>query len=293
MLNEREDFELIKNFQSTRDPQIREAIIMRYVNLIHFVLGRLGISQTTSVDYEDFVNEGVLGLIEAVDRYDPVHGTQFSTYATLRVRGRVLDYLRSSDWMPRAARRRTRAAQEATQQLWGELGRAPTDDELAGRLEIDLPTLHQTLSDAGRVIFSIDSLSTTDSDDELSLHDVLADESQPNPSNLFEEDSLKEQMAAALHQLTERERQILSLYYFEELTLKEIGEVLGVSESRVSQLHTRTVMNLKAILTQETDQKPTVPASQSPERNRKHAEKRNNLSTRPANLPHPAPVNVP
>ncbi|MCB9134634.1 MAG: FliA/WhiG family RNA polymerase sigma factor [Anaerolineales bacterium] len=251
MIPSPDDSALLANYLATHDPQLREAIIIRYVNLIHFVLGRLGISQATSVDYEDFVNQGVLGLIEAVDRYDPAHGTQFSTYATVRVRGHILDYLRSSDWMPRTARRRTRAVQEATQTLWGELGRAPTDNELAGHLQLDLPTLQQTLADAGRVIFSMDALSSADSEDDLSLHDVLADENQPDPSEQLEEGDLKSRMMSVLRQLTERERQILSLYYYEELTLKEIGEVLGVTESRVSQLHTRTVMNLKALLTQE------------------------------------------
>lgn len=251
MLTPPDDSTLLATYLATHDPQLREAIIMRYVNLIHFVLGRLGISQATSVDYEDFVNQGVLGLIEAVDRYDPAHGTQFSTYATVRVRGHILDYLRSSDWMPRTARRRTRAVQEATQTLWGELGRAPTEDELAGHLQLDLPALQQTLADAGRVIFSMDSLSSSDNEDDLSLHDVLADENQPDPSEQLEEGDLKTQMMSALRQLTERERQILSLYYYEELTLKEIGEVLGVTESRVSQLHARTVMNLRALLAQD------------------------------------------
>jgi RNA polymerase sigma factor for flagellar operon FliA len=249
-----DDSTLLANYLATHDPQYREAIILRYVNLIHFVLGRLGISQATSVDYEDFVNQGVLGLIEAVDRFDPAHGTQFSTYATVRVRGHILDYLRSSDWMPRTARHRTRAVQAATQQLWGELGRAPTEGELAGHLQLDLPALQQTLADAGRVIFSMDALATSDSEDDLSLHDVLADENQPDPSEQLEEGDLKSQMMSALRQLTERERQILSLYYYEELTLKEIGEILGVTESRVSQLHARTVMNLKALLTQDTPQ---------------------------------------
>lgn len=258
MLTHPDDSTLLANYLATHDPQMREAIIMRYVNLIHFVLGRLGISQATSVDYEDFVNQGVLGLIEAVDRFDPTHGTQFSTYATVRVRGHILDYLRSSDWMPRTARRRTRAVQEATQTLWGELGRAPTEDELAGHLQLDLSTLQQTLADAGRVIFSMDSLSTSDNEDDLSLHDVLADENQPDPSEQLEEGDLKGRMMSALRQLTERERQILSLYYYEELTLKEIGEVLGVTESRVSQLHARTVMNLKALLTQDAPQIPPV-----------------------------------
>ncbi len=153
-----EDAELIRNFLANREPALREELILRYVPLVYFVLSRLGLSRALGQDYEDAASQGLMGLIEAVDHYDPAYGTQFSTYATLRVRGRVLDHLRSLDWLSRSARRRTRIVQEATNELWNRLERSPSDEELADYLKIDLPTLQKALVDASHVIFSLDTM---------------------------------------------------------------------------------------------------------------------------------------
>jgi RNA polymerase sigma factor for flagellar operon FliA len=201
-------------------------------------------------DYEDAASQGLIGLIEAIERYDPSFGTQFSTYATLRIRGRVLDHLRSLDWLSRTARKRARSVQQALTYLWGELHRAPTNDELASYLGMNQATLQKALVDATHVIISMDSDLTNDGDCETSLHDVLADESQSNPAEQFEENELKEHLIKAIKELNERQQILLSLYYYEDLTLKEIGAVLSVSESRVCQLHARAVMDLKYIIAQ-------------------------------------------
>lgn len=243
-----DDAEQLARFVASRDPALREAVILRYVPLVHFVLNRLGLSPALGADYEDLAGYGLLGLIEAVDRYDPGHGTQFSTYATLRIRGRVLDQLRARDWLSRAARRRARETQAAMTRLWGELGRAPTDEELAAHLQLELDQLRRALADASHVILSLDAVGDQD-DDDASLHEILADPNQADPDELTAEQDLRAQMLKAVRGLPEREQLVLSLYYYEELTLKEIGVVLDLSESRVCQLHARAVLSLRAQLT--------------------------------------------
>lgn len=241
-----DDAELWARFLANRDAEAREALILRYVPLVHYVLNRLGLA-APGAEYEDLVSQGLLGLIDAIDRYDPAHGTQFSTYATLRVRGRILDSLRAQDWLSRSARRRARQVQAALNDLWATLHRAPSDEELAERLKMDLGELRQSLVEAGRVIISLDS-AETDEAEESRLHERLADERQPNPAEAADEQDLRRQLASHLLALPEREQLVLSLYYHDELTLKEIGAVLDLSESRVCQLHARAVLSLRAAL---------------------------------------------
>lgn len=249
--NRREDdAELWTKFLASRDQALREALVLRYVPLVHFVLNRLGLSPALGPDYEDLASQGLLGLIDAVDRYDPSHGTQFSTYATLRVRGQILDQLRALDWLSRSARRRTREVQNATTALWGQYQRAPTDEELATHLNVKLDELRHTLVEANHVIISLDADSDADSE-EVSLHELLADEDHQenaDPSETWGEKDLHAGLAEMIKTLPEREQMILSLYYYEELTLKEIGKVLDLSESRVCQLHARAMLNLRAQL---------------------------------------------
>ena len=249
-----DDAELWTKFLANRDPALRENLIMRYVPLVHFVLHRLGLSPAIGPDYEDLASQGLLGLIDAVDRYDPAHGTQFSTYATLRVRGQVLDQLRAFDWLSRSARRRTREVQNAISVLWGQFQRPPTDEELAAHLNLDLAKLRQALVEADHVILSLDADNDADTE-EVSLHELLADEEHEDnadPSETWNKSDLRASLAEMIKSLPEREQLILSLYYYEDLTLKEIGKVLDLSESRVCQLHARAMLSLRAQLTSQS-----------------------------------------
>ncbi len=250
MVTFNDEAELFEKFLESRDPELREQIIIQYVPLVHYVLGRFGISQGTSTEYEDLVSQGLLGLISAVDRFNPAFGTRFSTYATVRIRGMVQDHLRNMDWLSRSARRRTRRVQEAINALWGQLQRAPTEEELAEYMQVDIAEVYQGLQDSSRVIVSLDSVFDSTGDEETSLYDRLADENQPLPDENLDEKELHAAVVTALKALPERDQLILSLYYFEELTLKEIGAVLEVSESRISQLHGRAVLSLRMILRQ-------------------------------------------
>jgi RNA polymerase sigma factor for flagellar operon FliA len=210
----------------------------------------MGITQDMGSDYEDLAHQGLMGLIESVDNFDPEFNTSFSTYASLRIRGKILDYFRTSDWMPRSARKRVRLIQKTITTLWSENFREPTDDEIAARLGIKMEEVQQGLADSNRVLVSLDMMES-DQKGEGSLHEYLRDDNQENPAAVLEDQGLLDQMAGAIQNLSEREKLILSLYYNEELTFKQIGKVLNITESRVCQLHARAILNLKAMMQDE------------------------------------------
>lgn len=245
--------DILDEFLVTRSPELREKLVLRSVPLVHYLLGRMGVTQESGNDYEDLAHQGLLGLIEAIDHFDPKFGARFSTYASLRIRGKILDYLRTVDWMPRAARKRSRLIQKTISTLWSENLREPTENEIAVRLGINVEEIQEGLADSNRILVSLDIMtdSDQDGDGDGSMHEYLRDESQADPSEVMEAGSLVEQMTTAIQSLAERERLILSLYYNDQLTFKEIGKVLDITESRVCQLHARAIINLKAIMKNE------------------------------------------
>jgi len=242
--------EVLGEFILTRSPELREKVVLQSVPLVHYLLGRMGMGQEMGKDYEDLAHQGLIGLIEAVDHFDPDISARFSTYASLRIRGKILDYLRTSDWMPRTARKRTHLIQKTITTLWAENLREPTEEELATRIGTTVEDVQQGLADSNRVLVSLDTM-MDDRKAEDSLHDYLRDEDQADPAEVLEKESLIQEMADALQNLSEREKLILSLYYNDELTFKEIGNVLDVTESRVCQLHARAILNLKAMMNDE------------------------------------------
>ena len=246
-----EEQEMWALYQTTRNPAIREQLVLQSVPLVHYLLRRMGITPSLKSEYEDLVHQGLLGLIDAVDHYDLAYGTKFSTYAFTRVRGKILDYIRASDWMPRGARKRVRVIQKTMACLWNELQREPNDQDIAERMGVDIETIQQGMIDASRVLVSLDAEYDLTEDQEGGLLDILVDESQVPPAEQQGEHEQLDRLAHAIQSLEERQQLVLSLYYYEELTLKEIGQVLGVSESRVCQLHARAILNLKAAMSDE------------------------------------------
>lgn len=250
MDEQRPEVEVIEEFLANRTPELREELIMRYVSLIHFVLGRLGFSPYGGIEYEDLSSQGMIGLIDAVDHYDPAFGTRLSTYATLKIRSKVLDYLRDLDWLPRVARQKVRTMQTAMVELEHKLHRLPTDEELASHLNMGLDELSHIQVDSSRVIISLDETTNKmgSEDAESSMHEWLMDEQQENPSEAYEEKDMQARLVEAIKALPEREQMVLSLYYFDELTFKEIGKTLDISESRVCQIHGRAVVSLQSLM---------------------------------------------
>lgn len=248
MRQNKDDAQLIQEYQTTNNTEIRDDIVIRYIPLVHFVLGRLGLSKSMGPEYEDAASQGIIGLIESVDRFNYDYGTQFSTYATLRIRGKVIDYLRALDWLPRGARKRARLVQEAIDDLWEVHHRHPTDEEIAEYIDMPPGKVRQALIDYSHVVVSLDTNPSIYEDEEASFHELVADDSQVDPFELIEDADQKTLVIRSIHELPDRDQLILSLYYNDGLTFKEIGAVLDISESRVCQLHGRIVAKLKSTL---------------------------------------------
>jgi RNA polymerase sigma factor for flagellar operon FliA len=244
---------LIQEYLEKRDAKLREEVIVSLLPLIHFVLGRLGISKGTSQDYDDLAAQGILGLIEAVDRYDAKYNTKLSTFATLKIRGKILDTLREMDWLSRASRKKVRELQKATTELEMELKRTPTDEEVATYLQIDIEEYKKILGDASKSFLSLDEEINDAKDGLIDLKEIIRDEKQIDPSKLVESQNFQEEIILGIKELSTREQQILSLYYYEELTLKEIGQAMGISESRVSQVHGKAIIKLKKYVGRSND----------------------------------------
>ncbi len=251
MVSQLETVGILEEFFTSRSPELREKLVLQSVPLVHYLLGRMGITQERGTDYEDLAHQGLMGLIEAVDHFDPKFNTKFSTYASLRIRGKIMDYLRTTDWMPRSARKRSRLIQKSIASLWSENFREPTEEEIAAFMGTNVEEVHQGLVDTNRVLVSLDALMDVDREGDVPLHEKYGDEKQSDPLELLEQKNLAEDMASAIKKLEEREQLVLSLYYNDELTFKEIGKVLSITESRVCQLHARALISLKAMMKNE------------------------------------------
>jgi RNA polymerase sigma factor for flagellar operon FliA len=237
-------------FSRTRDKSIRDRLILTYAPLVKYVAGRLGSGLPAHVDEGDLVSYGLLGLISAIERYDPSRDIKFETYAIARIKGAIIDELRALDWVPRSVRSRAREIERAIAELEAKTGLAPTDEQIAAKIGISVDELEESLTDISRSsIAALDELwSLSGEGDQISLMDTIEDETGPRPEAALDQTEMREALADAIARLPEREKLVVTLYYYEELTLREIGEVLGVTESRVSQLHTKAILRLKARL---------------------------------------------
>ena len=243
--------ELWRTFRRTGDQALRDRLILMYAPIVKYVAGRLGSGLPAHVDEGDLVSYGLLGLISAIERYDPDRDVKFETYAIARIKGSILDELRALDWVPRSVRSRARQIERAMAELEAKLGHAPSDEELAKKVGISVGELEDSLTDISRSsIAALDELWTISGSggDQVALIDTIEDTQGPEPQSAFAQTELREMVADAITSLPEREKLVITLYYYEDLTLREIGEVLGVTESRVSQLHTKAILRLKARL---------------------------------------------
>lgn len=229
------------------DPEIREQLLSRYLPLVRNVAGRMALGFPKSVEVLDLVSTGVIGLIEAFKNFDPERGVKFETFAVPRIRGAILDELRALDWVPRSTRAKAREIDRATTRLENKLGRVPTKTELAEDLKLSMSELHDALDDVSNTtILSLDELVYREEDNrQVPRVETLQGHDHANVLGDLERSELRSYLINSISNLTEQEKLVIALYYYEELTLREIGETMNISESRVSQIHTKSVGKLR------------------------------------------------
>jgi RNA polymerase sigma factor FliA len=243
--------DLWRRYKDDGDRGARERLVVAYSPLVKFVAGRLGAGLPSHVEDADLISYGLMGLIGSIERFEPERGIKFETFAMTRIRGAIIDELRSLDWVPRSVRSRAREIEAAQAKLEHELQRAPTEAELATKVGLTEEELQTSLLEiANSSVYALDELWTISdsSGDSVSLLDTISDPRAEDPQESLASSEIKDRLTESIASLPEREQLVVALYYYENLTLREIGEVLGVTESRVSQLHTKAVMRLKSSL---------------------------------------------
>lgn len=228
----------------------REEIVHKYLHLVKYVAGRISVNLPPNVELNDLINDGILGLIDAIEKYDDARGVKFETYAITRINGAILDALRSLDWVPRAVRQRARELERAYQELEVQHGRVPTEEELAAKMQLtpkELDALMQRVR--GTAVLSLEEFLPNEKGYEIPLVDTLKDD-EHDVTAAVEAREIRGALVNAVEDLPPQERTVISLYYFDGLTLKEIKGALGVSESRVSQIHAQAVIHLRQKLRQ-------------------------------------------
>jgi RNA polymerase sigma factor for flagellar operon FliA len=248
--------ELWVDFKATGDQALRERLILHYSPLVKYVAGRVGVGLPPNIEQADLVSYGIFGLIDAIEKFDLERAIKFETYAISRIRGAIIDELRAIDWIPRSVRYKAREVEKAYAALEGRLHRTPTEPEVAEEMGISLDDLHQIFSRVSFVnVIALDELLSVGGEkgDKLSLVDTLEDTRAEDPVAAFESEETKYLLAKSINQLPEREKIVVTLYYYEGLTLAEIGQVLGVTESRICQMHTKAVLQLRGRLSEARD----------------------------------------
>jgi RNA polymerase sigma factor for flagellar operon FliA len=248
--------DLWRRYKQSGDERARERLVVAYSPLVKYVSGRMASGLPAHVEEADLISYGLVGLINAIERFDLEREIKFETYAITRIKGAIIDELRSLDWVPRSVRQKAREIERANAKLENKLQRAPTDEEMAEALGMSVHEFQESLLQISHsTVAALDELwSVGDSSgDQVSLLDTLQDPDAPDPAAIMDQTDLKDRVADAIARLPEREKLVVALYYYENLTLREIGEVLGVTESRISQLHTKAVLRLRGRLTDEID----------------------------------------
>ncbi|MCW2674305.1 MAG: polymerase, sigma 28 subunit, SigD/FliA/WhiG [Frankiales bacterium] len=247
---------LWRDYKASKDEKLRERLILHYSPLVKYVAGRVGVGLPPNIEQADLVSYGIFGLIDAIEKFDLERAIKFETYAISRIKGAIIDELRSIDWIPRSVRYKAREVEKAYAALEAKLHRSPTEAEVAAELGIKLEELHTIFSQVSFVnVVALDELLSAGGEkgDKLSLVDTLEDTKAEDPVAAFETEETKYLLAKAINTLPEREKIVVTLYYYEGLTLAEIGQVLGVTESRICQMHTKAVLQLRGKLADQRD----------------------------------------
>jgi RNA polymerase sigma factor for flagellar operon FliA len=243
--------DLWRRYKGSGDVHARERLVVAYSPLVKYVAGRMASGLPAHVEEADLISYGLVGLINAIERFEVEREIKFETYAITRIKGSIIDELRSLDWVPRSVRTKAREIERMNAKLEHQLHRAPTDQEMAQGLEVSVEEFQESLVRiSNSSVVALDELWTVSdsSGDQVSLHDTIEDPQADEPAHEMDTTEMKDRLADAIARLPEREKLVVALYYYENLTLREIGEVLGVTESRVSQLHTKAVLRLKSRL---------------------------------------------
>lgn len=229
----------------------KDKLIVEYAPLIKFIAQKIAVRLPSNIELDDLISSGVIGLMDAIDKYDPTRDNKFKTYAEFRIRGAILDELRAQDWVPRSVRDKAKLLDRTMIELESELGRNASDDEVAAKLNMSMDEFHDLVNQVRPVsVLSIDEAATFSSVDKKSILNLLEATKLNNPFTQLNMKSVKDIVTSAIEELPERQRLVLSLYYYEDLNLKEIGKVLRVTESRVSQLHAQAISRLRGKLAQ-------------------------------------------
>ncbi len=246
---------LWQDFKASASPKAREQLILHYSPLVKYVASRLASGLPANVEQGDLVSYGIFGLIDALEKFDMGRAIKFETYAVPRIRGAIIDGMRANDWVPRSVRSKAREVDKAITGLESSLGRTPTDEEVAGRMGLSQGELRDTMNQISFVsVMALDELLHTSEGEGMSLLETLPDRSALDASGPMESQEGRAMLAQAINALAEREKIVVTLYYFEGLTLNEIGGVLGVTESRVCQIHTKAVGSLRGLLADDPDE---------------------------------------
>ncbi|MBW2058922.1 MAG: FliA/WhiG family RNA polymerase sigma factor [Deltaproteobacteria bacterium] len=243
---------IFKEYQKI-DAREKEDLVLRFAPLIKLIVNRIALRLPPHVDSQDLINSGVIGLMDAIEKYDPTRGTSFKTYAEFRIRGAILDELRTLDWFPRSIRQKVNRLESAYADLERKLGRAAKDEEVAEALHMELEEFYEVLAQASAVsLVSLYDMGREDGEERSFLECIASREE--GPAAALECQEVYETVGKAIEKLPDKERLVVSLYYYDELTMKEIGNVLNLTESRVSQIHTKAVLRLRAKLRRLADQ---------------------------------------
>lgn len=250
-IDEQEEEKLWLEYKKTRSTALRDKFIRQYMPLVKYVAGKVSVGLPASIEYDDLVGFGQFGLLDAINKYDPEKNVKFKTYAVTRIRGAIFDEMRQLDWVPRSVRQKSREIEDVIVDLEAKLGRPATDAEIAKEMNMSEEEFQQTVMKvSGTSVLSLNDVwYSGDDNDHMSIGDSIESPSSMNPDVHVEREEVRKVIIQAINELPEKEKMVIVLYYHEDLTFKEIGQVLDVSESRISQLHTKANLRLRAKLT--------------------------------------------